>query len=133
MTCYKPRFIWENTVKKLLIAAAVLALTPLSAYAADAGGTWKIAANFMDVVKFSETCVLTQTGSALAGDCKDDQGTDVKATGTNDGTNVVISYDTTYQGSPVHLDYKGTFQSDGSLKGEIDTAQANGTFTATKS
>lgn len=119
-------------MKRLLTAAAVLALTPATALAADMTGVWKIDGNFNDMIKYTITCTIAQTGATLAGDCKDDQGADPKITGSNDGTNTVISYDTNYQGSPVHLDYKGSFQPDGTLKGEIDTAQGNGTFVGAK-
>jgi hypothetical protein len=132
MTCYKHRLTGEINVKSLLIAAAVLALSPVAAMAADQGGSWKIDANFNDMIKFSITCKLTQTGTALAGPCVGPQGEALAATGTSDGAKVVISYDTTYQGSPVHLDYKGDVQPDGSLKGIIDAGQAQGTFVGAK-
>lgn len=133
MTCYKARFIGENNVKRLLIAAAVLALSPAAALAADLSGAWKINGSFDSMgINYSLTCTLTQTGSALAGPCKGPQGEDIKATGSVDGATAVISYDTNYQGAPVHLDYKGAVQSDGSLKGTIDAGAAQGAFTAAK-
>ena len=133
MTCYKAGLIREIIVKRLLIAAAVLALTPAAALAADLSGAWKINGSFDSMgITYSLTCTLTQTGSALAGPCKGPAGEDIKATGSFDGANAVISYDTTYQGAPVHLDYKGTVQPDGSLKGAIDAGAVQGTFTAAK-
>ena len=133
MSCYKRAFIGEIDVKKLLIAAAVLALTPVAAFAADLSGAWKINGNFDSMgVTYSLTCTLTQTGAALAGPCKGPQGEDIKATGSFDGTTATISYDTTYQGTPVHLDYKGALQPDGTLKGAIDAGAVQGTFTAAK-
>ena len=120
-------------MKRLLVAAAVLALSPVAALAADLSGAWKINGSFDSMgVTYSLTCTLTQTGTTLAGPCKGPQGEDIAATGSYDGTNAVISYDTTYQGTPVHLDYKGTVQADGSLKGAIDAGAVQGTFTATK-
>jgi hypothetical protein len=124
----------RDHVKRLLIAAtALMAMAPAAAFAADLSGSWTINGNFNDQIKYSLTCALKQTGTALAGPCKGPQGEAITATGSYDGTNAVISYDTTYQGNPVHLDYKGTVQADGSLAGTIDAGGAQGTFTATKS
>ena len=131
--CYKARLTLEIHVKKLLIAVAVLALSPVVAFAADLSGAWKINGSFPDMgVNYSLTCTLTQTGTALAGPCKGPQGEDIKATGSVDGAKADIAYDTTYQGTPVHLDYKGELQPDGTLKGAIDAGAAQGTFTAAK-
>jgi hypothetical protein len=120
-------------VKKLLVAASVLALSPAAAFAADLSGAWKINGSFADMgVTYSLTCTLTQSGAALSGPCKGPQGEDIKATGSVDGTKTDFSYDTTYQGAPVHLDYKGDVQADGTLKGAIDAGAARGSFTAAK-
>ena len=53
-------------------------------------------------------------------------------TGADGKTAVEFAHDTSYQGTPVHLDYKGTVQSDGSLSGTVDAGGASGAFTATK-
>ncbi|MFI4934399.1 MAG: hypothetical protein ACHP7N_07260 [Caulobacterales bacterium] len=119
-------------MKRLLIAGAVLSFMPAAAFAADMSGSWKIDANFGDAIKFSITCALTETSGALAGTCTGPQGESLKATGTADATKAVISYDTTYQGGPIHLDYKGDVQPDGSLKGVIEAGGAEGAFTAVK-
>ena len=132
MTCYKHRLIGEINVKRLLIAAAVLALSPAAAMAADLSGSWKLDGNFNDMIKFSITCKLTQTGTTLAGPCVGPQGEALAATGTTDGSKMEIAYDTTYQGSPVHLAYAGDVQADGTAKGTVDTGGPAGTFTLTK-
>jgi hypothetical protein len=120
-------------MKTLLAAVAVLALAPASALAADGTVAWKVNGAFGDAITYTITCTLTQTGDALAGPCTDPAGgANVQATGKADGTTVEFAYDTTYQGSPVHLDYKGDVQPDGSLKGVIDAGGPEGTFTATK-
>ena len=110
-------------MKRLLIAAtALMAMAPVAAFAADLSGSWTISGAFDALhIKYSVACTLTQTAAALAGPCKDDQGAVLQSTGSFDGTNAVISYDTTYQGNPVHLDYKGALQADGSLKGARST------------
>jgi hypothetical protein len=118
-------------VKKLLITAA-LVLAPAAASAADLSGAWTINGNFSDAIKYSLTCTLKQDGAKLAGPCKGPQGEDIQSSGSVNGSSVDLAYDTTYQGSPIHLDYKGDVQADGSLKGAIDAGAAQGTFTATK-
>jgi hypothetical protein len=119
-------------VKKLIVAAA-LTLAPGLACAADVSGAWTINGAFGDAIKYSVTCTLAQDSSGkLSGPCKDPQGATVQTTGAVNGSSVEFAYDTTYQGSPVHLDYKGDVQQDGSLKGSVDAGGAQGTFTATK-
>jgi hypothetical protein len=122
-------------VKKLLIAAAAaLILAPSLASAADMSGTWKVNAAFGEAMTFSLTCTLKDDGAGkLSGPCTDPQGgANAAATGTVTATTMEWGYDTTYQGSPIHLDYKGDVQADGSLKGTIDAGGPQGTFTATK-
>jgi hypothetical protein len=120
-------------MRTLLIAATALALVaPAAANAADLSGAWTINGDFNEQIKYSLTCDLKQTAGALAGPCKGPQGETIQAVGTVDGGKATLSYDTTYQGSPVHLDYKGDVQPDGSLKGVVDAAGLEGSFTATK-
>jgi hypothetical protein len=127
---------------KTLFVALVLALAPMAASAdsmsaptasADMSGAWKIYGAFGDAINYTVACTLKQDGAKLSGPCKSSRGGDpLNATGSVDGTKVVISYDTIYQGSPVHVDYKGDTQADGSLKGVIETGMAEGAFTASK-
>jgi hypothetical protein len=120
-------------VKSLIIAAA-LALAPAAALAADESGAWTLKGDIGNgAVTWSSVCTLKQDDAGkLTGSCKGTQQEDAAATGSVTGSTVEIIYDTTYQGSPVHLDYKGDVQSDGSLKGTVDTGGPQGTFTATK-
>jgi hypothetical protein len=119
-------------MKKLIIAAA-LTFAPAIACAADVSGAWTVNGAFGDAIKYSVTCTLAEDSSGkLSGPCKDGQGATVQSTGSVNGAAVEFAYDTTYQGSPVHLDYKGDIQSDGSLKGTVDAGGAQGNFTATK-
>ena len=73
-----------------------------------------------------------QKGEALSGTCKGTQNEDAAATGSVAGTKLTLAYDTTYQGSAVHLAYAGDVQSDGTAKGTVDTGGPAGTFTLTK-
>jgi hypothetical protein len=122
-------------VKKLLIAAAALALAPATAFAADESGVWTVNGDFGGAVTYSIKCTLKEDAAgAVTGSCTDPQGgsdPQIKS-GTATATSVEFKYDTTYQGSPISLDYKGDIQPDGSLKGTIDAGGPQGTFTATR-
>ena len=119
---------------KRLILAGALALAPTLALAADISGAWVVNGDFEQMgMKYSLTCTFTDEGGKLTAPCKGDQTVpDVTASGTVDGDSVEFGYDTTYMGNPVHLDYKGAVQSDGSIKGSIATGGPEGAFTATK-
>src|ERR1019366_5906136 len=54
-------------VKKLLIAAAALALAPAGAIAADISGVWKVHGVFSGVITYTAVCTFTQAGPSLAG------------------------------------------------------------------
>jgi hypothetical protein len=126
-------------VKRLLIAAAALALAPGAVFAADLSGDWTVHGNFDSMgVKYDSPCKLAQDSTGkLTGTCQGNAGdsaatTGTVTTGTDGKTAVEFAYDTTYQGTPVHLDYKGTVQADGSIAGAVETGGPQGTFTATK-
>jgi hypothetical protein len=123
-------------VKKLLIAA-VLACAPGAVFAADLTGGWTVNGAFDSMgVKYSSACKWTQDAhGALGGTCKGTANEDAATTGAvvtgADGKTVIkFAYDTTYQGTPVHLDYTGAVQGDGTIAGTVDAGGAQGTFTA---
>ncbi|MGH6955345.1 MAG: hypothetical protein ACREEW_01615 [Caulobacteraceae bacterium] len=118
---------------KSLVIAAALILAPAAASAADLSGVWTVNGDFSGMIKYTLTCTLTQTPDGkLSGPCKGAEGAADQSTGSVSGSAVDFAYDTTYQGGPVHLDYKGQVQPDGSLKGTVDAGGPQGTFTATK-
>jgi hypothetical protein len=123
-------------LKKLLIAAAAaLTLAPVAAFAADESGAWTVNGDFGGAIQYKIICTLKEDGTgAITGSCTDptpgNPPSAIKGTAT--ATAVEFNYDTTYQGSPIHLDYKGDVQADGSLKGTIDAGGPQGTFTATR-
>jgi hypothetical protein len=119
-------------VKRLLIAAA-FALAPATVLAADFSGPWTIHGDIGGSIQWTSACTLTQGADGkLGGTCKGTQNEDAAATGAVTATTIEIVYDTTYQGSTVHLDYKGDVQPDGTAKGTVDTGGPGGTFTLTK-
>lgn len=124
---------------KRLLLAAVIACAPMAAGAADLSGTWKIDANFASMgVTYTVTCKLAQDASGkLSGPCdgannEHDTASGAVTSGSDGKPALELAYDTTYQGTPVHLDYKGTVQADGSFAGSIDTGGPQGTFTAAR-
>ena len=121
-------------LKRLLIAAAALALAPASALAADLSGVWKVHGEFTGVITYTATCTFKVVGASLTGPCVDPQNnTNVVAKGAVNGANVEFGYDAVFTGLSVHLDYKGAVQPDGTLRGVIDTGGGpQGTFTATR-
>ncbi len=119
-------------MKRLLIAAA-FALAPATVFAADFSGPWTIHGDIGGSIQWTSACTLTQgSDGKLSGTCKGTQNEDAAATGSVSGTAIEIVYDTTYQGSPVHLAYAGDVQTDGTAKGTVDTGGPAGTFTLTK-
>ena len=119
-------------MKRLLIAAA-LALTPATVFAADLSGAWTIHGDIGGSIQWTSACTLTQgSDGKLSGTCKGTQNEDAAATGAVAGDKLTLAYDTTYQGSPVHLAYSGDVQGDGTAKGTVDTGGPAGTFTLTK-
>jgi carbon monoxide dehydrogenase subunit G len=68
---------------------------------------------------YDSDCVIAQTGKAIAGTCKSDQG-EVKITGTYDGNKVTYKFDSEYQGTPINLTYTGAFDDKGKVVGIVD-------------
>jgi hypothetical protein len=120
-------------VKTLLAAAAALTLAPAGALAADLSGAWNVHGVFVDVISYTAVCTFHQAGASLAGPCVDPaNNTNVQAKGAVNGAAVDFSYDTTFNGVALHLDYKGALQPDGTLKGVIDANGSPGAFTANR-
>ena len=124
---------------KHLILAAALALAPVAALADDMSGVWTVNGEFVAMdVKFTSTCTLKQDASGnLTGPCTGADNQQVAAsgavrTGLGGKPEVDFGYDTNYEGTPVHIEYVGAPQPDGSLSGTISAHGAQGTFTATR-
>ena len=116
-------------VKRVLIAAA-LVLAPASVSAADFSGALTLHGDVGGAIQWASACQLKQDADGkLSGACKGTQNEDAAASGQASGTTFELAYDTTYNGNPVHLDYKGDVQADGTVKGTVDTGGPPGTFT----
>jgi hypothetical protein len=105
---------------KLKHVAALAALAPGAALAADFSGTWKID-NLFNGSSAIITCALVQTGNALSGSCKPEipgiPGTDLS--GTVDGSSAKWGYDVVFNGNPARIDYVAELAADGTLKGSV--------------
>ena len=120
-------------MNRLAMIAALAALAPGVAAAADLSGAWKIVANVNDM-PVPVACKFTETGAALSGTCgrTDAPETPGAVTGTVDGSTVKWAYDVKFQDMPLHVAYTGTITSDTAMSGTLDVAGGSGTFTASK-
>lgn len=121
-------------MKTLFVAAAVaLTFAPATALAAGLSGVWKVHGVFSGVISYTAVCTFKPSGADFAGPCIDPTNkTNVQAKGAVNGGAVEFGYDASFNGVAVHLDYKGTLQPDGSLKGVIVTGGPQGDFTANR-
>jgi hypothetical protein len=119
----KPAFLFA------FFAAAAL-LTPVIARANDLSGTWTFQSAGPKGGSSTMTCKLTQSGTNISGPCVTPLGSTVDASGTVTGDRVDIGYNLT--GSPLHVDFKGVVQPDGSLKGTVTVGIPPAPFTGIK-
>ena len=105
-------------MKRLLAIAAILAVAPAMALAADLSGAWKLDLSVQGQTS-TVSCAFTQTGNSISGPCVGAGGSH-DATGTIDGDKVVFAYDTTIQGQPLKVTFTAEMQADGTLKGNAD-------------
>lgn len=103
-------------MKHVLVLAAVVLFAPTIACAKDVSGTWKFETTGARG-RTSMTCTLTRSGNTVAGSCVTQRGSTVDVSGTVTGDNVAFGY--TMTGSPLHVDFRGVIQSDGSIKGTV--------------
>ena len=117
-------------MKHFLLLAAIALLAPAIACAADVSGTWKFVATGARGGTSTMSCTLTRSGNTIAGSCVTQQGSTVDVSGTVTGNNVDFGYSVT--GSPLHVDFKGVIQADGSIKGTVTAAIPPAPFTGSK-
>lgn len=105
---------------KLSHFAAVAALAPVLASAADFAGAWKLENAFSGKVSVIH-CTLVQTGDALSGSCKPDLPGMAASnlTGTVKGSTAKWGYDLEFNGKPARVDYEVTLAADGSMAGNL--------------
>ena len=117
-------------MKLVLFLAAAAVIEPALACADDLSGAWKFVATGPKGGSSAMTCTLTRSGAAISGSCVTAQGTTVDVSGTVNGADVDFGYNA--GGGPLHVDFKGVIQSDGSIKGTLTAAIPPVPFTGTK-
>jgi hypothetical protein len=100
--------------------AAIAALAPSAAWAADFSGTWRID-NLFNGASAIIMCTLAQDGDVLSGTCKPEipgiAGSELK--GTVEGSRVKWGYDVMFNGTMSRVDYVADLAEDGTLKGSV--------------
>ncbi len=115
----------------LALSALLFSACAIAADAPSLTGTWSIhqsiAGNESDQV-----CKFVQADNQLTGTCKPND-SEVKVTGSLDGTKVTWKYDTDYNGSTLTLVYTATLDDSGKIAGSVKVQPFNvsGDFTAT--
>ena len=98
----------------------------------DHATTWKIDVNISDQFKYVLICTFRSDGQRFSGPCATAQGPTLRTSGTAADGGLKLGYDTVYEGRPVHVDYAGSVQGDGSLTGTVRAGTSLGTFTASR-
>ena len=107
-------------MKHILVLATVALCSPTIACARGVSGAWKFEATGARGGASIMTCTLTRSGNALAGSCVTQRGSTVDVSGIVTGDDVEFGYIVT--GSPLHVEFKGLIQSDGSSRGTVTAA-----------
>jgi hypothetical protein len=116
-------------VTKLLLALCAVAMTVVSALAADVAGTWKVDGDvYGNPVKF--VAALTQDGEKLSGTATFEGNKETPLTGSVKEKTVTFEFDSADK--QYHLVFTGTIGDDGGMKGTIAVAGVEGVFTAVK-
>lgn len=135
-------------MKTLNMAALVIALSVITAFAQTGGGggsssnstnsvsgTWKVTGDVMGN-PVNSVCTFAQDDKKLTGSCKLAQADKpVEIKGEVNEKKVVFQHNTDYEGQTLTIVYTGTLDAAGSqLKGDIDVQPMSvaGTFTAQK-
>jgi hypothetical protein len=117
-------------MKHLILVAAATLLAPAVACADDLSGAWKFEGTGPRGAATALNCTLTQTGTNITGSCINQQGATIDVSGAVTGADVDIGYDVA--GGPLHVDFKGVIQPDGSIKGTVAATTTPAPFLGTK-
>lgn len=104
--------------------------TPQSLLTVGAMTPWILNVGFTNSIQYSVACGFNADGDRIKGPCAIVSGATLQARGRVEGSNVSFAYDTAYEGRQIHVEYSGTLQADGSLKGTIKEGSSAGTFSA---
>ncbi len=115
---------------KTAVALGLLSAIPMAA--ADMSGRWKISGEVAGN-PIKADCLFAQDGTKFTGSCKPAPGApEWKVEGLVNDPKVIFHHDVDYEGATYTLNYSGKFESDTTIKGDIDVGGAGGEFTATR-
>ena len=115
--------------RSVAIKTCIVLLCAPAARAADFSGAWLIE-DTLGGQKSSVICVLKADASGLYGPCAAVGERSRSAAGRLDTGSMTFRYRTDYNGSGVHLVYRGEAQPDGSSKGSVTSEGGKGVFQA---
>jgi hypothetical protein len=116
--------------RKILATAAVLALLPLAALAADISGTWTTSFD-SQVGTQTYTYTFVVKGSEVTGTFKSANGEGAITEGKLEGDKLTFVENMDYQGQALRIAYTGTVASSDEIKFSRDVAGQGGeSFTA---
>jgi hypothetical protein len=117
-------------MKKII---CLLMFTSLPALAADVSGTWKVDGSVANN-PVNAICTFKQTDTHISGSCKMDSDQDLTVKGEVTDKQATWQYDLEYEGTMYTLTFKGTLDSDSSMKGSIGVvpSDSEGDFSAKK-
>jgi hypothetical protein len=115
----------------LFVASAAIATA--AADTATLEGKWSIHAS-VGGSDSEALCTFTQKETVLTGNCADNAGT-FELNGKVDDKKVTWSYKTLYNGSPLLVEYEGTWDPTGKMSGTVNVPDyaVSGEFSATQS
>lgn len=135
------RISWKSGL--LGVMACVLVATPgmveaqdpedVRVQTADVAGAWTLEVE-TDQGVTTPSWVLEQDGTSLTGRYSSDALGENRIRGSVDGSDIVVTFTATVQGQDVPVEYRGSLDDDGVIRGTIDIASGmmQGRFTATR-
>lgn len=120
-------------MKYLILLCALASAAALSPAAESPAltGKWQVEISISGNDS-QQICSFTQTGAELAGICESERGK-VEIGGKIEGKNVTWMYKSEYNGSPLTVNYRGTWDLAGKIAGTVEVPEfgVEGGFTAT--
>ncbi|HYM34543.1 MAG TPA: hypothetical protein VET48_04055, partial [Steroidobacteraceae bacterium] len=115
------------SIRKLLVAAAVLLAGVQVAWAADVTGTWNMTVDIQGQTG-NPTFTLKQEGDKVTGNYKGQLG-EAPVPGTIKGNELTLNYKISAQGADLTVTYTGTVDGN-NIKGKLSLGElVDGTFT----
>ena len=128
--CSRNHATMSANMKILSFALLAVSALALAADVPSLSGKWQIHSS-IGGAEFDQACTFTQKDSDLTGTCVSDQGK-VEISGKIDAGKVTWLYKSEYNGTPITVQYEGSFGAEAGLKGSVSVAEfgVSGDFTA---